>query len=124
MLVASLALLAPPPVTPDLSSLSLPSALPLVDVLVQGAGAAAAVAAVGGASLAALPIVDGLLARVPAAGADRLPDHPGVRAVTDADRRLHVRAAEPTPGGVDNPEQPASGPASFPLRGASLPGAG
>jgi serine protease AprX len=124
VLVASLALLAPPPVTPDLPSLSLPSALPLVDVLVQGAGAAAAVAAVGGASLAALPIVDGLLARVPAAGADRLPDHPGVRAVTDADRRLHVRAAEPTPGGADSPEQPASGRASFPLRGASLPGAG
>jgi hypothetical protein len=60
LLVASLALLAPPPVTPDLPSLSLPSSLPLVDVLVQGGG----VAAVGGSSLAALPIVDGLLARV------------------------------------------------------------
>ena len=68
LLVASLALLAPPPVTPDLRSLSLPTSLPLVDVLVQGGGAAAAVAAVGGTSLAALPIVDGLLARVPAAG--------------------------------------------------------
>jgi hypothetical protein len=33
---------------------------------VQGRGAAAAVAAVGGRSLAALPIIEGLLARVPA----------------------------------------------------------
>jgi hypothetical protein len=62
LLVASLALLAPPPVTPDLPSLSFPSSLPLVDVLVQGGGAAAAVAAVGGTSLAVLPIVDGLVA--------------------------------------------------------------
>jgi PAS domain-containing protein len=53
LLVASLVLLAPPPVTPDLSSLSFPSSLPLVDVLVQGGGAAGAVAAVGGTSLAA-----------------------------------------------------------------------
>ena len=40
--------------------------------------------AAGGRSLAVLPIVDGLLARVPAAGAAELPGHPGVRAVTDA----------------------------------------
>jgi hypothetical protein len=124
VLVASLALLAPAPVTPDLPSLSLPSALPLVDVLVQGAGAAAAVAAVGGASLAALPIVDGLLARVPAAGADRLPDHPGVRAVTDADRRLHVRAAEPTPGVRTARSNPRPVPLASPSGGPRSRGRG
>jgi serine protease AprX len=49
------------------------------------------VAAVGGRPLADLPIVGGLLARVPAAGAARLARWPGVRAVTDADRTLQVR---------------------------------
>ena len=65
LLVSSLALLVPPPASPD--SASTFSSSRLVDVLVQGRGAAAAVAAAGGRSLTALPIVDGLLARVPAA---------------------------------------------------------
>ena len=74
LLVSSLALLVPPPASPDSPSSPLPR---LVDVLVQGRGAAAAVAAVGGRSLAALPIIDGLLARVPAEEApDQLPAGP------------------------------------------------
>ncbi len=48
----------------------------------------------GGRSLAALPIVGGLLARVPDDRAEELSSHPGVRAVTDADRPLNVRAAD------------------------------
>jgi hypothetical protein len=97
LLVASLVLLVSPLSTPlDPRSISPPS-LSVVDVLVQGGGAAAAVAAAGGRSLAVLPIVDGLLARVPAAGAAELPGRPGVRAVTDADRPLSVRAADPDP---------------------------
>jgi serine protease AprX len=134
LLVASLVLLVPPSARPDAayapSSASSPSR-PLVDVLVQGPGAAAAVAAAGGRSLAALPIVEGLLARVPAAEAPRLSHRPGVRAVTDADRPLQVRAADPDPvlpdptaGGVDNPEQPISSSPRIPLRGASHEQAG
>ena len=97
LLVASLVLLVSPLSTSlDARSISPPS-LSVVDVLVQGGGAAAAVAAAGGRSLAVLPIVDGLLARVPAAGAAELPGRPGVRAVTDADRPLSVRAADPDP---------------------------
>ena len=96
LLVASLVLLVSPLSTSlDARSIAPPS-LSVVDVLVQGGGAAAAVAAAGGRSLAVLPIVDGLLARVPAAGAAELPGHPGVRAVTDADRPLSVRASDPT----------------------------
>ena len=98
LLVASLVLLVAPPAPPDARSIpSSPSSAPLLDLLVQGRGAAAAVAAAGGRSLAALPIVDGLLARVPAAQAARLDDRPGVTAVTDADRPLRVRAADPDP---------------------------
>ena len=131
LLVASLVLLVSPlPVPPDARSIP-PPPLSVVDVLVQGGGAAAAVAAAGGRSLAVLPIVDGLLARVPAAGAAALSGRPGVRAVTDADRPLRVRSADPDPalpdppaGGVDNPERPASGSVSVPLRGASHPEAG
>ena len=93
LLVASLVLLVSPLSTSlDARSIA-PASLSVVDVLVQGGGAAAAVAAAGGRSLAVLPIVDGLLARVPAAGAAELPGHPGVRAVTDADRPLSVRAS-------------------------------
>jgi hypothetical protein len=77
LLVASLVLLVSPLSTSlDARSIS-PSSLSVVDVLVQGGGAAAAVAAAGGRSLAVLPIVDGLLARVPAAGAAELPGRPG-----------------------------------------------
>ena len=75
LLVFSLALLVPPPASPD--SASTFSSSRLVDVLVQGRGAAAAVAAVGGRSLAALPIVDGLLARVAADRAPELAASPG-----------------------------------------------
>jgi serine protease AprX len=97
LLVASLVLLVSPlPTSLDARSISPPS-LSVVDVLVQGGGAAAAVAAAGGRSLAVLPIVEGLLARVPAAGAAELSGRPGVRAVTDADRPLSVRAADPDP---------------------------
>ncbi|HET9560367.1 MAG TPA: hypothetical protein VFS70_24770, partial [Actinomycetota bacterium] len=64
LLVASLVLLVSPLSTSlDAPSISPPS-LSVVDVLVQGGGAAA-VAAAGGRSLAVLPIIDGLLARVP-----------------------------------------------------------
>jgi serine protease AprX len=131
LLVASLVLLVSPLSTSlDARSISPPS-LSVVDLLVQGGGAAAAVAAAGGRSLAVLPIVDGLLARVPAAEAAELSRRPGVRAVTDADRPLRVRAAGPDPvlpgpsaGGVDNAEQPTSGSVSVPLRGASTQEAG
>jgi serine protease AprX len=105
LLVASLVLLVAPPAPPDARSIpSAPSSAPLLDVLVQGRGAAAAVAAAGGRSLAALPIVDGLLARVPAAQAARLAGHPGVTAVTDADRPLQVRELSTGPG-----PEPAAG---------------
>jgi serine protease AprX len=125
LLVASLALLVPPLPGPlDVRSLPSSSSASPVDVLVQGPGAAAAVAAVGGRPLAALPIVDGLLARLPAHQEPELSRRPGVRAVTDADRPLRVRAADPVPGAVDSPTQPASGSASVPLRGASPPEAG
>ena len=128
LLVASLVLLVSPLSTSlDARSISPPS-LSVVDVLVQGGGAAAAVAAAGGRSLAVLPIVDGLLARVPAA---ELPGHPGVRAVTDADRPLSVRASDPDPfltdpsaGGVDSPGHPTSGSVSVHLRGVSYQEAG
>jgi serine protease AprX len=97
LLVASLVLLVSPlPVPPGARSNS-PTSRSFADVLVQGDGVAAAVAAAGGRSLAALPIIDGLLARVPADQVGELSDHPGVRAVTDADRPLSVRAADPGP---------------------------
>jgi serine protease AprX len=115
LLVASLVLPVPSPSGPP----SAPSSF-LIDVLVQGRAAGAAVAAVGGQPLADLPLVDGLLARVPAAGFARLARWPGVRAVTDANRRLRLRAADPTAGDVDGPAQPASPSATVPLRGASL----
>jgi serine protease AprX len=106
LLVASLVLLVSPlPVSPDARSI-FPTSRAFADVLVQGDGAAAAVAAAGGRSLAALPIVGGLLARVPADRAGELSAHPGVRSVTDADRPLRVRAADPTPGGVDSQAPP------------------
>jgi serine protease AprX len=105
LLVASLVLLVAPPAPPDARSIpSSPSSARLLDVLVQGRGAAAAVAAAGGRSLAALPIVDGLLARVPAAQAARLAGQPGVTAVTDADRPLQVRELSTGPG-----SEPAAG---------------
>jgi hypothetical protein len=75
LLVSSLALLVPPPASPDSPSTVSPSRS--LDVLVQGRGAAAAVAAAGGRSLAALPIVDGLLARVLADQAPDLAAGPG-----------------------------------------------
>ena len=100
LLVASLVLLVSPPAWPDAPSSTSSTAGSLAEVLVQGPGAAA-VAAAGGRSLAALPIVDGLLAQVPAAETPRLPHHPGVRSVTDADRPLRVRATDPFPGGAD-----------------------
>jgi serine protease AprX len=92
-------------------------------VLVQGRGAAAALLAVGGRPLADLPIVDGVLGRVPAAGMARLSRWPGVRAVTDADRPLNVRGVDPgpDPSATDPaaaPSEPdpdaAAGPASLP----------
>jgi serine protease AprX len=98
LLVASLVLLVPPPAGPlDARSLSSSPSRPPVDLLVQGPRAAAAVAAAGGRPLAALPIVDGLLARVPGNGTAGLPRRPGVRAVTDAGRPLQVRGLSPRP---------------------------
>src|SRR4029453_5088780 len=114
LLVPSLALLVPPPASPDSPSTLSPSRS--LDVLVQGRGAAAAVAAAGGRSPAALPIVDGLLARVPATQAPPLPRRPGVRAVTDAERPLQVRAADPTSVAVDNPEHLTSASTTHRLR--------
>jgi serine protease AprX len=123
LLVASLLLVTPPSAPTGPRSTS-PTPRSFADVLVQGDGAAAAVTAAGGRPLAALPIVGGLLARIPEDRAGELSSHPGVRAVTDADRPLNVRAADDPPGGVDSPTQPASGSAGVPLRGASLPEAG
>jgi serine protease AprX len=120
LLVASLVLLV---ATPDARSRpTAQGSTPFRDLLVQGAGAAAAVAATGGRSLATLPIVDGLLARVPATGATRLATLAGVTAVTDADRSIQVRAAAPAPttGAVDSPVSPSSGSAVVPLRGAGV----
>ena len=93
-------LLVSPPSAPTGARSTSPTPRPFADVLVQGDGAAAAVAAAGGRSLAALPIVGGLLARVPEDRAGELSSSPGVRAVTDADRPLNVRAADPTPPGL------------------------
>jgi serine protease AprX len=113
LLVLSLALLVSPPAPPDDPSRSTSSSPRLVDVLVQGDGAAAAVAAAAGRSLAALPIVGGLLARVPAAEATRLDDRRGVRAVTDADRPLRVRQVAPGPsGGEPSSPNPPNGSAA------------
>ena len=67
----------------------------MVEVLVQGRGAAAALGAVGGRPLAELPIVDGVLGRVPAAKARYLRGAPGVRAVLDAGRQLRVQSIDP-----------------------------
>jgi serine protease AprX len=120
LLVFSLALLVPPPASPDSPSTSTFSPSRPVDVLVQGRGAAAAVAAVGGRSLAALPIVDGLLARVPGGKAPELARQPEVRAVTDAERPLRVRAADPTAGPVDTPAPAPDGSATLPV-GAPAP---
>ncbi|HEV3012259.1 MAG TPA: hypothetical protein VG499_03215, partial [Actinomycetota bacterium] len=125
LLVASLVLLVSPPSAPTGARSTSPTPRSFADVLVQGDAAAAAVTAAGGRPLAALPIVGGLLARVPEDRVGELASHPGVRAVTDADRPLEVRAADDPPvGGVDSPTQPASGSANVPLRGASLPEAG
>jgi serine protease AprX len=113
LLVASLVLLVAPPAPPDARSIpSSPSSAPLLDLLVQGRGAAAAVAAAGGRSLAALPIVDGLLARVPAAQAARLDDRTGVTAVTDADRPLQVRELPTGSGSESAAPNPPSGSGS------------
>ena len=120
LLVFSLALLVPPPASPDSPSTSTFSPSRPVDVLVQGRGAAAAVAAVGGRSLAALPIVDGLLARVPGGKAPELARQPEVGAVTDAERPLRVRAADPTAGPVDTPAPAPDGSATLPV-GAPAP---
>jgi hypothetical protein len=77
LLVASLVLLVSPlPASPDARSNS-PASRSFADVLVQGDGVAAA----GGRSLAAPPIVDGLLARVPADEVGDLSDHPAGRGV-------------------------------------------
>jgi hypothetical protein len=92
-------------------------------MLVQGRGAAGAVAAVGGRSLAALPIVDGLLARVPGGKAPELARQPEVRAVTDAERPLRVRAADPIAGPVDTPAPAPEGSATLPV-GAPAPEGG
>jgi serine protease AprX len=113
LLVSSLALLVPPPASPN--SPSSFSSSRLVDVLVQGDGAAAAVAAVGGRALAALPIVDGLLARVPADRSRELARQPEVRAVTDAERPLQVRAADPGDGAVDTSAPAPGGSATLPV---------
>jgi hypothetical protein len=56
------------------------------------------VAAAGGRPLVALPIVDGVVGRVPAGEVGRLRrDRPGVRAVLDADRPLHLQGVAPAP---------------------------
>jgi serine protease AprX len=121
LLVASLALLVSPlPIPPDARSTS-PTSRSFADVLVQGDAVADAVAAVGGRSLAALPIVGGLLARVPDDRAEELSDHPGVRAVTDADRPLRVRAADPVPA---PPGPDAEAPASAAVAAAAGWGVG
>jgi serine protease AprX len=121
LLVASLALLVSPlPIPPDARSTS-PTSRSFADVLVQGDAVADAVAAVGGRSLAALPIVGGLLARVPDDRAEELSDHPGVRAVTDADRPLRVRAADPVPA---PPGPDAEAPASAAVAAAAGRGVG
>ena len=121
LLVASLALLVSPlPIPPDARSTS-PTSRSFADVLVQGDGVADAVAAVGGRSLAALPIVGGLLARVPEDRAEELSHHPGVRAVTDADRPLRVRAADPVPA---PPGPDAEAPASAAAAAAAGRGVG
>jgi serine protease AprX len=90
---------------------------PTLDVLVQGEGAAAALVAVGGRPLTTLPIVDGLLGRIPAGQADRLRrDRRGVRAVVDAHRPLHlqgVAAALP---------DAAAATVGFPAVAAAAPG--
>jgi serine protease AprX len=121
LLVASLVLLVSPlPMPPDARSTS-PTSRSFADVLVQGDGVADAVADVGGRSLATLPIVGGLLARVPEDRAEELSDHPGVRAVTDADRPLKVRAADPEPA---PPGPDAEAPASAAVAAAAGRGVG
>jgi serine protease AprX len=86
-----LAVLYPLPTAP-------PGAAATLDVLVQGEGAAAALAAVGGRPLAALPIVGGVVGRVPAGQAERLRrDRPRVRAVVRADRPLHLQGVAAAP---------------------------
>jgi serine protease AprX len=107
LLLASLALPVPPPPGPP----DAPTTSSTLHLLVQGPGAAAAVAGVGGEPLAALPIVDGLLARVPGPGGAELARRPGVRAVTDADRSLQLRElAEPSPPNPPAVATPAVGP--------------
>jgi serine protease AprX len=76
------------------------------DVLVQGHGAAAALRLEGARALVALPLVGGMLGRVPAGAAGALAGHPGVRAVVDAERPLRVRGeADGTldPGAAEAP---------------------
>jgi serine protease AprX len=97
----------------------LPTAPPgaaTIDVLVQGEGAAAALAAVGGQPLAVLPIVDGLLGRIPAGQADRLRrDRPRVRAVLDANRPLRLQGVAAAPSA-------AAAVAGFPAAATAVPG--
>jgi serine protease AprX len=98
----------------------LPTAPPgaaTLDVLVQGEGAAAALAAAGGRPLAALPIVDGLLGRVPAGQAERLRrDRPRVRAVLDANRPLRLQGVAAAPPAA------AAAVAGLPAAAAAVPG--
>jgi serine protease AprX len=86
-----------------------------LDVLVQGEGAAAALAAVGGRPLATLPIVDGLLGRVPAGQVERLRrDRRRVRAVLDANRPLHLQGVAALPDA-------AAATVGFPAVAAAVP---
>jgi serine protease AprX len=100
-LLAVLHPLSIPPPPPDLAATRLAepeAAVALVDVLVQGEGAAAAVAAAGGRPLVALPIVDGVVGRVPAGEVERLRrGRPGVRAVLDPNRPLRLQGVAPGP---------------------------
>jgi hypothetical protein len=104
LLVASLVLLVSPPSAPTGARSTSPTPRSFADVLVQGDAAAAAVAAAGGRPLAALPIVGGLLARVPQDRAGELSSSPGIRAVTDADRPLNVRGRRRPARGCGQPD--------------------
>jgi serine protease AprX len=106
-----LAVLHPLPTAP-------PDDAATLDVLVQGEGAAAALAAVGGRPLAALPVVDGLLGRIPAGQAERLRrDRRRVRAVLDANRPLHLQGVA-----AALPATAAAAAVDFPAVAAAVPG--